>query len=77
MLDAHDLHVWMIGAGVLACSCHVVVEEQSVASGQLVLRAVVESLQQSFRINHTTIQIEAQGCPDGAMYCNVEPLKGK
>ena len=77
VLDAHDLHVWMIGAGVIACSCHVVVAEQSVTSGQQVLRAVVEALQTNFQINHTTIQIEAQGCEQGSMYCNVEPLKGE
>jgi cobalt-zinc-cadmium efflux system protein len=77
VLDAHDLHVWMIGAGVIACSCHVVVAEQSVTSGQQVLRAIVDSLQANFQINHTTIQIEAQGCDQGAMYCNVEPLRGE
>jgi cobalt-zinc-cadmium efflux system protein len=75
VLDAHDLHVWMIGAGVIACSCHVVVAEQSVTSGQQVLRAVVEVLQARFQINHTTIQIEAQGCAQDGMYCNVEPLR--
>jgi len=30
VLDVHDLHVWMVGPGVIACSCHIVVGEQSV-----------------------------------------------
>lgn len=75
VLDAHDLHVWMIGAGVIACSCHVVVAEQSVSSGQQVLKAVAAELASQFQINHTTIQIEVEGCDPNAMYCNVAPLK--
>ena len=40
VLDVHDLHVWMVGPGVVACSCHILVAEQSVRAGQQVLRAV-------------------------------------
>jgi cobalt-zinc-cadmium efflux system protein len=73
--DAHDLHVWMIGTGVIACSCHIVVAEQTISSGQQVLRAVVGALHDSFQINHTTVQIEVQGCDPNHLYCNVEPLR--
>ena len=45
VLDAHDLHVWTVGAGVVACSCHVVVAEQSIREGQQVLRARWSSCQ--------------------------------
>jgi cobalt-zinc-cadmium efflux system protein len=75
VLAAHDLHVWMIGAGVIACSCHVVVAEQTISSGQQVLRAVAAALTDRFHINHTTIQVEVEGCDPNAMYCNVEPLR--
>ncbi|HEY5311031.1 MAG TPA: cation diffusion facilitator family transporter [Pirellulales bacterium] len=75
VLAAHDLHVWMIGAGVIACSCHVVVAEQTISSGQQVLRAVAAALAGRFHINHTTIQIEVEGCDPDHMYCNVEPLR--
>jgi cobalt-zinc-cadmium efflux system protein len=74
VIAAHDLHVWMIGAGVIACSCHVVVAEQTISSGQQVLRAVAAALTAQFRINHTTIQVEVEGCDPNAMYCNVAPL---
>jgi cobalt-zinc-cadmium efflux system protein len=74
VLAAHDLHVWMIGTGVIACSCHVVVAEQSIRSGQLVRRAVAEALHAHFRINHTTIEVEVESCGAAdAMYCNVDP----
>jgi len=69
VLDVHDLHVWMIGPGVVACSCHIIVAEQSVREGQQVLRAVVHDIEHSFRINHTTIQVEVEGCDADDMYC--------
>ena len=40
VLDVHDLHVWTVGPGVVACSCHVLVAEQAISSGQQVLRSV-------------------------------------
>jgi cobalt-zinc-cadmium efflux system protein len=72
VLDVHDLHVWMVGPGVVACSCHILVAEQSVREGQQVLRAVVDDLKHRFRITHTTVQVEVEGCEDNDMYCIAE-----
>jgi cobalt-zinc-cadmium efflux system protein len=72
VLDVHDLHVWMVGPGVIACSCHILVAEQSVREGQQVLRAVVTDLRTRFHINHTTIQVEVEGCESNDMYCIAE-----
>jgi cobalt-zinc-cadmium efflux system protein len=69
VIDVHDLHVWMVGPGVVACSCHIVVAEQSVREGQQVLRAVVHNVEHSFQITHTTIQVEVEGCEVDDMYC--------
>jgi cobalt-zinc-cadmium efflux system protein len=69
----HDLHVWTVGPGVIAASLHVLVEEQTVRAGQLVLRAVQAELRSRHRINHSTIQIEVECCPDEGMYCCIEP----
>jgi cobalt-zinc-cadmium efflux system protein len=69
VLEVHDLHVWMVGPGVVACSCHIVVAEQSVREGQQVLRAVVESIERRFAITHTTVQVEVEGCEVNDMYC--------
>jgi len=75
VLDVHDLHVWMVGPGVVACSCHIVVAEQSVREGQQVLRAVVDSLRGRFHITHTTVQVEVEGCEDNDMYCIARRLR--
>jgi cobalt-zinc-cadmium efflux system protein len=69
VLDVHDLHVWTVGPGVVACSCHVVVAEQSIREGQQVLRAVVDRMDHLFRITHTTVQVEVEGCEPNDMYC--------
>jgi cobalt-zinc-cadmium efflux system protein len=71
VLGVHDLHVWTVGSGVVACSCHIVVAEQSIRSGQQVLRAVAEELEHHFHITHTTVQIEVEGCDPKDMYCTL------
>ena len=69
VLEVHDLHVWTVGSGMICCSCHIMVNEQSVRSGEHVLRAVTEELEHNFGIAHTTIQVEIEGCEPNDMYC--------
>lgn len=44
-------------------------EEQSVRSGENVLRAVTKELEREFGISHTTIQVEVGGCEPNDMFC--------
>ena len=67
----HDLHVWTVGSGIIACSCHVLVAEQAVRDGQQVLRAVVAVLRERFGIAHTTVQVEVEGCKPDDLYCTL------
>lgn len=60
---------------LVCCSCHVSVEEQSVRSGQNVLRNVAEKLEQTFGIRHSTIQVEVEGCDPNDMYCVMKIAK--
>jgi cobalt-zinc-cadmium efflux system protein len=71
VLGVHDLHVWTVASGIVACSCHVVVAEQSVREGQQVLRGVAGLLHERFGVAHTTIQIEVEGCDPDDMYCTL------
>ena len=75
VMTVHDLHVWTVGSGMVCCSCHVSVEEQSVRSGQNVLRNVAEKLEQTFGISHSTIQVEVEGCDPNDMYCVMKVAK--
>jgi len=62
VLDAHDLHVWTVSSSLIAGSCHIVVADQSVSNGQQILQNVVHMLEHDFKIGHTTIQVEVDGC---------------
>jgi cobalt-zinc-cadmium efflux system protein len=52
----HDLHVWTITSGMVAMSCHVVVD--GTVDGHELLGTLAASLRSRFEIGHTTIQIE-------------------
>jgi cobalt-zinc-cadmium efflux system protein len=74
--SVHDLHVWTVGPGVIACCCHILVAEQTVREGQQVLRAVRLELDRRFKINHTTVQVEVEGHECDDMYCSIRPTGG-
>ncbi len=76
VLGSHDMHVWTVGPGAIAASLHILVAEQSIREGQQILRAVVEMLEQRFRINHATVQVEVEGHESNEMYCRIEPAAG-
>jgi cobalt-zinc-cadmium efflux system protein len=76
VLAVHDLHVWTVGSGVICCSCHIMVAEQSIRSGEQVLRVVNRELRHHFGISHTTIQVEVEGCATDDMYCTMQAMRG-
>ena len=54
----HDLHVWSISGEHTALSCHLVVQSESMAGAETVMRLVEEAVCEGFGIGHTTIQLE-------------------
>lgn len=72
VLNVHDLHVWTVGPGVIACSCHVLVAEQTIREGQQILKSVVDELGHHFGISHTTVQVEVEGHDTDEMYCTLK-----
>ena len=60
--SVHDLHVWTLTSGVVAMSCHVVVDRTVTQSD--VLTRISGIAQDSFSIEHATIQIEPQDVSD-------------
>ena len=76
VLAVHDLHVWTVGSGIIACSCHITVGEQSVREGENVLRIVAEALEYHHGITHSTVQVEVEGCEANDMYCLMKVAQG-
>jgi cobalt-zinc-cadmium efflux system protein len=74
VLGVHDLHVWTVSSGIHIATCHIRVSEQSIRSGEQILRAVAGMLRHEFGIGHTTIQVEVEGCGEDELYCTLRPL---
>jgi len=54
--NVHDLHIWTITSGMDSLSCHLLVEDD--ADCQHILQQAIDSIEKTFRIKHTTIQVE-------------------
>lgn len=76
VLGVHDLHVWSVSSNLFSFSCHVRVSEQSVRSGEQILKSVAHTVRHDYGIAHTTIQVEVEGCDEDGMYCTVRPVEG-
>lgn len=61
--DLHDLHIWPITSGVPSLSAHVVIELNS--NGDGVRQRAVKILDESYEIEHVTLQMEKHDCRDG------------
>jgi cobalt-zinc-cadmium efflux system protein len=72
VLGAHHLHVWTVGPGAVACSCHIIVAEQSVREGQAICYRVADALCQRFQIGHTTVQVESEGSCSDDPHCSIK-----
>jgi cobalt-zinc-cadmium efflux system protein len=59
VLDVHDLHVWTLTSGMEVASAHLTLDPQAQVGP--VLAAARESLQDDFRIEHATLQVEPAG----------------
>ena len=67
----HDLHVWSITPSIHALSCHLLVENQTISQGCLLLERVNELLADRFAIGHSTIQMETDVCDPNALHCTL------
>ena len=70
--DVHDLHVWSIAGGMRCLSAHVQVEgDESISRGDLLIGKLNVMLDEKYRIGHTTIQLECEGCDPNHLYCQM------
>lgn len=69
--DVHDLHVWSISQGMISLSCHLILEEDQVQHSISVVNHCNQLLAQRYKIEHTTIQAEAEHCSPDSPHCNL------
>lgn len=63
--DVHDVHVWTLGSGIHALSCHVVIQDMPPSESRVILHEINRVLEEHFQIRHSTLQFEhvlCQGC---------------
>jgi cobalt-zinc-cadmium efflux system protein len=57
--DVHHLHIWSLSSKMYALSAHVVIEDQLISKGYLIIDVLEKALNEKFGIDHPTIQLEA------------------
>lgn len=72
--DVHDIHVWTITSGVYALSTHIVIEDQMVSKSTEIVETINSIVSQEFDIGHTTLQLECESCPTGAVCELTQPV---
>jgi len=70
VVDVHCLHVWSIASGYHAISAHVVLSGEH--NGAAELTRLRSRLQQAFRVDHVTLQLE----PSSFAGCDESPVAG-
>jgi cobalt-zinc-cadmium efflux system protein len=73
--EVHDIHIWTIGTGLVALSCHVRIPDMHMDESEKILQAIRERLESDFHITHTTVQFERAGLPNDAVYHMPAPLR--
>jgi cobalt-zinc-cadmium efflux system protein len=69
----HDLHVWSITREMRTLSAHILVGEMSVRESAAVQIAVGTLLCDKYGIQHSTLQMECDGCLPDTLYCDMTP----
>ena len=58
VVGIHDLRIWTITSGVHSLNCHLLIDDK--ADYQTILRNATNQLQDGFKINYSTLQLEPQ-----------------
>jgi cobalt-zinc-cadmium efflux system protein len=73
--EVHDVHIWSLGGGEIALSCHARVPDMHMEKCETILAGVKELLKAEFSIGHVTVQLERAGLPAQSGYVMPEPAK--
>jgi len=75
VMEVHDVHIWSLGGGEIAMSCHARVPDMHLDKCESVLSRIKALLAQEFSIGHVTVQLERAGLPAQSGYVMPEPAK--
>jgi len=75
VMEVHDVHIWSLGGGENALSCHARVPDMHMDRCEAILAGIKELLASEFSIGHVTVQLERAGLPAQSGYVMPEPAK--
>src|SRR5882762_373933 len=75
VMEVHDVHIWSLGGGEIAMSCHARVTDMHMDKCESVLGSICYLMKQEFSIGHVTVQLERAGLPAQSGYVMPEPAK--
>ena len=61
--DLDDLHIWTMGAGEAALSCHIVIDDCSVKEGVKIVSSLKQMLAEKYNITHSTVETQTESGP--------------
>ncbi len=70
--EIHHLHIWSLSSKMYALSVHVVVEDQLLSKGYLIIAKLERELKEKFNIDHPTIQLEADLSEEQTSLINIK-----
>ncbi len=70
--NIHHLHVWTIGDGMHALSCHLRVGEMTLSNRAEIVRDLKAMLSIDYSVSHSTIETECGECGMTTLYCAIE-----
>ena len=75
VMEVHDVHIWSLGGGEIALSCHARVPDMHMDKCETILAGVKELLKAEYSIGHVTVQLERAGLPAQSGYVMPAPAK--
>jgi cobalt-zinc-cadmium efflux system protein len=66
--EVHDVHIWSLGGGHNALSCHARVPDMHMDQCEKILSSIQRKVAEEFSIEHTTVQLERAGLPSTSGY---------
>jgi len=68
--DVHDVHVWSISANWRAMNGHVLIDDIATSEATNIRVQIENLLEERYKIEHTTIQMENSFCKNGNLLCH-------
>ena len=63
--EIHDIHIWSLSMGKVALTCHLTSDNP-----MMTLKRVTKFIRKKYKINHTTIQVEARADSKYSFLCS-------